>query len=106
MIKMSRSPSGEAFSAVVIVAFDRTKGHVHATYVHGFEGDTDKGGVERARERLLKDLGGRFGSCADIELVQLPLNELEDGWIERVDPTTRNVVVRRGRDVGTDLTRP
>ena len=106
MIKMSGGPSGEPFSAVVIVAFDSKKGDVYGTYVHAYHGETDEVGVERSREKLLKDVRGRPGGCADIELVQVRLAELEEGWIERVDPTTRTVVIRRERDIATGITRP
>ncbi|SPB14764.1 hypothetical protein NOV72_01996 [Caballeronia novacaledonica] len=106
MIKMSRSPSGAAFSAVVIVAFDPANGDVHATYVHGYEGELDERGLERSRGQVLKDVRGRLASCAAIELIQVPLAEMEDGWVERIDPITREVVVRRGCDVPNGVTRP
>lgn len=103
MIKMSGGLGGEKFSAVVIVAFDPASGDVHATYVHGHDGPSDEGGIERGRQRLLADVRERLGSHAEVALVQVPLAEVAEGWIERVDSQTRKVVVRRNADKPSGL---
>jgi len=106
MIKVSRGSSNVPLSMVVIVAFDPTKGDVYATYGHAYHGESDETGVERGREKLLKDVLGRLGRNANIELVQIQLSDLEGGWIERVDPTTRTVVIQRECHISAGITRP
>ena len=106
MIKMSGGPSGEAFSAVVIIAFDPTNGDIHATYTHGYYGETDEAEIERSRETLLKDVRRRLGICDNVELVQVRLDELEGSWIDRVDPTSGSVIMRRRHDITMGITCP
>jgi hypothetical protein len=105
MISMSKGRKGEALHAVVIVAFDRANGRVHGTFVHGSLGGPDDAGVKRSRERLMMDLRDRLGGAADLDTVQLPLDELKENWIERVDPATRQPV-KRARDASIRITRP
>ena len=103
MIQLSRGPGDVSLSAVVLVGFDRSKGQVHGTCVHGFHGAADEAGIARSRERLLKDLRGRIGGGVELDVIQLPVADLEDGWIERVDPVTRQPVIGKSR---TGITRP
>ena len=49
-------------------------------------------GIERSRERFMQELRERMGGDADLDMVEVPLGELEGGWIERVDPVSRSVV--------------
>jgi hypothetical protein len=106
MIKMSSGPGGESFSIVALVAFDPASGDVHATYLHGYHGELDEAATDGCREKLLKDVRRRLGAGANVEVVQVRLADLEGGWIERVDPTTRAVVIRRERDSASGITRP
>jgi hypothetical protein len=79
MLAISNGPDGKPLSAVVLVAFDSAKGDVLATYVHGYFGDLEKGEVEQASELLLGDVRGRVGDKANIEVIQVPIAELDKG---------------------------
>jgi hypothetical protein len=95
MVNLSKGPHGEIPWSVVIVAFDRTSGRVHGTFVHGSLDTADQAGVSRSRERLIAaviDHPGR--DRTRIETVEVPLGELPPGAIERVDPVTRKVVMK------------
>jgi hypothetical protein len=102
MFQLSRGPDNLPLSAVVLVGFERGTGQVCGTCVHGFHGATDEAGIARSRERLLQDLGTRIGKAAEL-VIQLPLADVAEGWIERVDPVTRKAVIAKSR---TAITHP
>jgi hypothetical protein len=104
MIRMSQARKGEALHTVVIVAFDRVSGRVHGTFVHGSHGTPDRAGVERDRERFVAELRGRLGG-AELDTVELPFDQLERGSIERIDPRTRQPILR-AEVVPVSLLRP
>jgi hypothetical protein len=93
MIRMSGSRDGQALHAIVIVAFDRVSGRVHGVSVHGSHGIADRASVERSRERFLSELGGRLGG-AELDAIELPFDQFERGTIERVDPQTRQPILK------------
>jgi len=103
MFQLSRGPDNLPLSAVVLVGFERSTGQVFGTCVHGFHGATDEAGIARSRERLLQDLGTRIGKAAELDVIQLPLADLAEGSIERVDPVTRKAVIAKSR---TAITHP
>jgi hypothetical protein len=92
MIRMSKGRGAETLHAVVIVAFERTTGRVVGSFVHGSHDGPDEAGVTRSRDRLMKELKAGLGTDADLDAVQIPLLELEQGWIEHVDLTKRTLV--------------
>jgi hypothetical protein len=90
MIRMSSGPDGAGIQAVVIVAFDRVTGQVHATFAHGSHGSADAYALERDRDRLLAELADRIGAdAAALETIELSLDELSASWIEQIDTRTR-----------------
>lgn len=105
MIAMSKGRKGEALHTVVVVAFDQANGRVHGTFVHGSLGSPEEADVKRSRERFMTELRVRLGDDADLDTVQLPLDELKESWIERVDPATRKPV-KRERDTSTGIAVP
>ena len=92
MISMTKGRTGEQVHAVVVVAFDRASGRVHGTFVHGSLGAPDEAGVKRSREKFVAQLKARLGGTVELDTLQLPLEELKDAWIDRVDPATRQPV--------------
>jgi hypothetical protein len=106
MIKICGLPSGESFSTVVVVAFEPVTGVIRATYAHSYRGEPDEAAIGRVRETLLKDVRMRIGSDTKIELIQVGLDELQGGWIQRVDPATRAVEVKGGQNSAAGVTRP
>jgi hypothetical protein len=95
MVNISKGPHGETLRSVVIVAFDRTSGLVHGTFVHGSLDAVDQAGIARSRERLIAaviDHPGR--DRARIDTVEVPLDEVPPGAIERVDPVMRKVMMK------------
>jgi hypothetical protein len=92
MISMTKGGAGEPLHAVVLVAFDRASGRVHGTFVHGSLGAPDEAGVKRSREKFLALLRTRLGSAVDLDTLQIPLEDLKDAWVDRVDLATRQPV--------------
>jgi hypothetical protein len=92
MIRMSKGKGAETLHAVVIVAFERTNGRVVGGFVHGSYDGPDEAGVTRSRDRLMEELKAGLVGDTDLDVVEIPLHELEQGWIERVDPTKRKLV--------------
>jgi len=93
MIRISQGPNGQALHAVVIVAFDLVNGRVHGTFVYGSHGTPDRVGVEGERDRFLAELRGHH-SGVELDTVDLPLEQLQRGSIERIDPRTRQPIFR------------
>jgi hypothetical protein len=62
------------------------------SFVHGSYGGPDEAGVTRSRDRLMEELKAGLVNDTDLDVVEIPLHELEQGWIERVDPTKRKLV--------------
>lgn len=94
MIRMSKGPGDDTLYAVVIVAFERTDGRVVGTFVHGSHHRPDPDGVKRSRNRFLKELKEGLAGAADLDVIEIPLQELEGAWIERIDPSSRRVIKR------------
>jgi hypothetical protein len=94
MIRMSKSANGQPLHAVVLLAFDPVTGQVHATFVHGSHGGADPAGIERSREHLLRDVRSRLDTHAQVDTLDIPLEELPEGSIERIDPVTRRIITR------------
>lgn len=92
MISMTKGHTVEPLHAVVIVVFDRASGKVHGTFVHGSLGGPDDAGVKRSREKIVAELKTRLGSRVALDAIQLPLEELKDAWVDRVDPATRQPI--------------
>jgi hypothetical protein len=92
MIAMSKNRYGEAFAALVTVAFHRGTGKVLGTFVHGSHGAPDEAAANRDGERFIAELRERLGAHADIDSVRVSQHELEGAWVERVDPKTRKVI--------------
>jgi hypothetical protein len=90
MIRMSNGR--ETLHAVVVVAFQRSDGRVVGTFVHGSHGSPDQTGIERSRDRFMKEMREQRGREAELDSVVVPLQELGGRWIERVDTKTRAVV--------------
>jgi hypothetical protein len=94
MIHFSKSAGGQTLHAVVVVAFDATTGQVHGTFVHGSLNGPDPEGLARSREHLLRDLSGHQASKAKLHTLEIPLSEMPDGSIDRVDVATRKLFTR------------
>ena len=92
MVRMSKGPRGETLHAVVLIAFERANGRVAGSFVHGSHEGPDEAGIERSRDRFMKELRERMGGEADLDVLQVPLSELEGCWIERVDAASRSIV--------------
>jgi hypothetical protein len=91
MIRMSSGR--ETLYAVVVVAFERSDGRVIGTFVHGSHGSPDQTGIERSRNRFMKEMREQRGREAELDsVVVVPLQELAGQWIERVDPKTPTVL--------------
>jgi hypothetical protein len=90
MIRMSNGR--ETLYAVVIVVFQRSDGRVIGTFVHGSHGSPDQTGIERSRDRFMKEVREHRGREAELDSVVMPLEELAGRWIERVDSKTRTIV--------------
>lgn len=105
MISMTKGHSVEPLHAVVLVAFDRKSGKVHGTFVHGSLGRADEEGVKRSREKFLAELKARLGSRVELDTLQLPLEDLKDAWVDRVDPATRQAV-KAPHNERTSIKRP
>jgi hypothetical protein len=94
MIRMSKGPGDDTLHSIIIVAFERTNGCVVGTFVHGSHHRPDPAGIKRSRDRFLNELMGGPAGATDLDVVEIPLQELEGTWIERIDPSTRKVVKR------------
>jgi hypothetical protein len=92
MIRMSGRPNDGTLQVTVLVAFDRSNGRVHGSFVYGAYGEPDQAGVQRSLERLLHELSKRAGSGVSLDSVQYSLEDLREGWIEQVDPKTRKPI--------------
>lgn len=105
MISMTKGHSVEPLHALVIVVFDRATGKVHGSFVHGTLGGPDEEGVMRSREQFLTELKARLGSGVELDTLQLPLEQLKDAWVERVDPATRQPIKAQQHE-RTSILRP
>jgi hypothetical protein len=105
MISMTKGRSQDAFHAVVLVAFDRTTGRVHGTFVHGsLGGPPNEADVQRS-DRFLADLSARLGGGIDLDVLRLPLEELKEAWVDSVDPGTR-MPIESARNAAATISRP
>ena len=86
------SKDRKTLHAVVVVAFQRADGRVIGTFVHGSYNGPDHAGVERSRDRFMKEMREHRSGDADLDFVLVPLQELAGRWVQRVDPKTRTVV--------------
>jgi hypothetical protein len=105
MISMTKGHTVEPLHAVVIVAFDRASGKVHGSFVHGSLGGPDEAGIKRSREKFVAELKTRLGSGVALDTIQLPLEELKDAWVDRVDPATRQAI-KAPHNARTSIKRP
>jgi hypothetical protein len=92
MFAMTKTRDSAALRGVVVVAFERASGRVRGTYVHGSLGDTDEASAKRGGEEFVGKLAKKLGAAVELDTIQLPLEELQGTWVERVDPATRKVV--------------
>jgi hypothetical protein len=92
MLSITKSSKADKLHGVVVVAFDRANGQVRGTYVHGSLGGADEAGVKSEGAQFVAKLKTRLGGKVELDTIQLPLEELKDAWVERVDLATRKAV--------------
>jgi len=92
MFAMTKTRDSAAMRGVVVVAFERGSGRVRGTYVHGSLGSTDEAGAKRGGEEFVGKLIRQLGGAVELDTIQVPLEELQGTWVERVDTATRKVV--------------
>ena len=93
MLSMTKSPKTEKLHGVVVVAFDRASGQVRGTYVHGSLAPADEAGVKSEGAQFVAKLKARLGGKVELDTIHVPLEELKDSWVERVDLATRKAVM-------------
>jgi hypothetical protein len=92
MLAMTKTRDSAAMRGVVVVAFERASGRVRGTYVHGSLGSADEAGAKRGGEEFVGKLAKVLGGAVELDSIQVPLEELQGTWVERVDTATRKVV--------------
>jgi hypothetical protein len=90
---ISNAPIDKTLYTTLLVAFDPADGEVYGTFAHGSLQHGDVVGLARSRGKFLADLAHRAEQKrARIELLELALEELPPGCIQRVDPRTRKLL--------------
>ncbi len=92
MLSITKTRDSDALQGVVLVAFDPESGRVHGTYTHGSLGAPDEAGAKRAGEQFLRKLAQRLRGAVKMDTIRVPLDEIKDTWVERVDPATRKII--------------
>jgi hypothetical protein len=93
-MRITNGPDGRPLQTLLIVAFERGSGRVRGTYAHSFTGAADDATMRRAAQRLERDVIQSAGSHVDLDTVHVDAGHLGDRVIDRVDPSTREVVMR------------
>jgi hypothetical protein len=92
MFAMTKTRDTAAMRGVVVVRFECASGRVRGTNMHGSMGSTDEAGAKRGGEEFVGKLAKQLGGAVELDTIQVPLEELQGTWVERVDTATRKVV--------------
>src|SRR5262245_55118103 len=93
MLRSSSPQRGPKLNITAIIVFDRKKGRIHGTYLHGSIEEADEVGVKRSRHRLLAEIVERLGCKATaLDAIEVPHEDLPSASLDRVDPKKRRLV--------------
>jgi hypothetical protein len=107
VINISKGPGGEYLHLTVLIGFDRRNGQVYGTFVHASVQAEDAAAIARTRERFLVDLSAHPGRVpGEIDVIGIPVHEMPAGSVDRVDPTSRKLVVKPSDPHLSTLTQP
>ena len=93
MIRSSTGPGPDQLQFTVIIAYDPADGRIYGTAHHGYFGEADEEGIGQSEARLVDTLTHRpCDPVTNVETIVLPLDELRDMAIDRVDPATKAII--------------
>ena len=97
MIRSSTGPGPDQLQFTVIVAYDPADGRIYGASLHGYFGEEDREGIGQSEARLRETLALRAcDPVTNVETTNLPLDELKDIVIDRMDPATKAIIPFEG----------